>query len=153
MIDKIEGMDCLVSGINNQYIFRGKKRESLNYYYGSFIQFPDGTGAIVSGEGISKLKCNIVDVETVGQCVGKYDKNKRLMFVGDIVQFYNGSTGKKNERSPIEFIAHIGFCFKEPNSRGDFGYNVFKGIWSGEGNNGYGNYPVNELVEVVSAIY
>lgn len=78
-------MEIKKRGINmREIIFRGKRLTNGEWVYGSLIQC-NGEASIWS-EG---LKDDVaVDPETVGQFVSVFDKNKRMVFEGDICAIY-----------------------------------------------------------------
>jgi uncharacterized phage protein (TIGR01671 family) len=89
--------------MKREILFRGKRRDSKEWIYGSLIDFRDGDFAITVKSSIPTWA--IVQPETVGQYSGIKDKNGSKIFEGDIVE-------RDDMRVPQEIIFHYG-TFRE----------------------------------------
>ena len=81
----------------NAGLFRGKATTTGEWLYGSLLKvtikgcpiwiiFEDNFD--ITGDIVKAMSHACVDPDTVGECTGLTDKNGKLVFEGDIVQYY-----------------------------------------------------------------
>lgn len=88
--------------MNNRYIFRGKREDNGEWAEGDLMQWNDGTIRICVENGNDEKTATTVIPETVGQCTGLTDKNGKLIFEGDIVEYLDSYSDFNSEHT--EFI-------------------------------------------------
>ena len=81
--------------MNREIEFRGKRFDNGQWAYGNLIIDDSGNSEIIDYENNREIRYDVRG-ETIGQFTGKYDKNKRKVYEGDIVlqQGYNGRKEK-----------------------------------------------------------
>lgn len=81
--------------MNREIEFRGKRFDNGQWAYGNLIIDDSGNSEIIDYENNREIRYDVRG-ETIGQFTGKYDKNQRKVYEGDIVlqQGYNGRKEK-----------------------------------------------------------
>lgn len=81
--------------MNREIEFRGKRFDNGQWAYGNLIIDDSGNSEIIDYENNREIRYDVRG-ETIGQFTGKYDKNQRNVYEGDIVlqQGYNGRKEK-----------------------------------------------------------
>lgn len=81
--------------MNREIEFRGKRFDNGQWVYGNLIIDDSGNSEIIDYENNREIRYDVRG-ETIGQFTGKYDKNQRQVYEGDIVlqQGYNGRKEK-----------------------------------------------------------
>lgn len=81
--------------MNREIGFRGKRFDNGQWVYGNLIIDDSGNSEIIDYENNREIRYDVRG-ETIGQFTGKYDKNQRQVYEGDIVlqQGYNGRKEK-----------------------------------------------------------
>lgn len=77
-------------------IWRGKRVDNGEWYIGDLIRYHNGVAIFPQNDTEDVVNCRLqerIDPSTLGECVGFRDKNRVLMFEGDIVT-YKSITGK-----------------------------------------------------------
>lgn len=75
--------------MNREIKFRGKRTDNGKWIYGSLMQFENKISCIMPLQKHDTKKGLLfyeVNSETVGQFVGSLDKNKKEIYVGDIIR-------------------------------------------------------------------
>lgn len=80
--------------MNNRYIFRGKRKDNGEWYYG-YLTYDGSDYQIVDSE-YGNCKRTVIP-ETVGQCTGLKDKNGKWIFEGDIVEYMDAYSNFEGE--------------------------------------------------------
>lgn len=92
----------------NRYTYRGR-RKNCAWVYGSLI-FKDGIPFILQLDSNMGTVLFAVDPESVGQCLGVADKNKKMIFEGDIVEQYSPMEDC-NRRCVVVWEQDAGFAY------------------------------------------
>lgn len=81
--------------MNREIEFRGKRFDNGQWAYGNLIIDDSGNSEIIDYENNREIRYDVRG-ETIGQFTGKYDKNQRKVYEGDIIlqQGYNGRKEK-----------------------------------------------------------
>lgn len=81
--------------MNREIEFRGKRFDNGQWAYGNLIIDDSGNSEIIDYENNREIRYDVRG-ETIGQFTGKYDKNQRKFYEGDIIlqQGYNGRKEK-----------------------------------------------------------
>jgi hypothetical protein len=79
--------------MENKDLYRGKRKDNGEWVIGGLLKRPSKNwyfiGAIDSVDGdIVRTTGYLVDPATVGQCSGVPDKNGKLIFVGDYINYF-----------------------------------------------------------------
>lgn len=84
--------------MERKIVFRGKNRYRKEWLYGNLVQYKDGSFGI---DGVP------VETDSVGQFTGLYDTNKKPIYEGDIVRYYDDI---EDELVTAEVIYHADSC-------------------------------------------
>lgn len=91
-----------------EILFRGKTKETHEWVYGGYCKM-DGRCFIVKSIRYSDNSQSWgmfeVDPKTVGQFIGLHDMNGKMIFEGDVVQYYSQTL---NELSPCKSAVEYG---------------------------------------------
>ena len=97
-------------------LFRGFSTKHNNWIYGDLIHTPEKTMRIINYTDISADGVNdyidineLVEIKSVGQCTGTFDRNADDIYEGDIVVF------SKNSKINIVKYINTGFVLTDVN--------------------------------------
>lgn len=98
-------------------LYRGKRKDNGEWVEGSLLVFPHSGRTMIFDR--YDLTFYRVDPDTVGECTGLPDKNGKLIFEGDIVD-YLGEYGKiEYDRDDARFVVLFdGWCTDFSHLRG-----------------------------------
>ncbi len=104
-----------------EILFRGKRLDNGKWCFGTYASYESGDACIFSQkfsrygyEATEICYRHKVDPETVGQFTGLTDKNRKLIFEGDIVNYNNGLVSEIFKVVYNEKYAR--FTFTKPNT-------------------------------------
>ena len=95
--------------MNREIKFRGRIVNSKEWAYGSLVIYPDGEYNILAPRNGHSPKMDdwLVEVDTIGQFTGLYDKNGREIYEGDILtadEYPFMGDGKMNYVAVVEWF-------------------------------------------------
>ena len=94
--------------------FRGKRLDNGEWVYGYYVFYPEESKAVIETYACK----DIVDLETVGQFIGLYDKNKAGIYEGDICKVID-PMGDEDDPCTVEWDYRAAAYTYEP--EGEYG--------------------------------
>ena len=74
--------------MNERFLFRGKRKDNGEWVEGNLVYTRTTTLGVVTEIYTLEMSYQVIP-ETVGRCTGSKDKNGKLIFEGDILNFVN----------------------------------------------------------------
>lgn len=73
--------------MEDRYLFRGKRKDNGEWVFGDLVHSVYKIGDTCVGQYGNEVGMNEVDPETVCKCIGRTDRDKKLIFEHDVIAY------------------------------------------------------------------